>query len=506
MTAMYSPSANRKRYFSNICLLLSLLSFLTLFIFQSSFTAAASEDPFFYSIQLGSFKVKANAEKYFDTVENKLSGTLTDDSPKEKILDFLRIEHIDPFYTIRTGKFTDRQNALLAVNNVRTLFPNAALINAYIKSERIVRIRSTAESSSPESHKEEPENTKTAPQTAIATEAVKNVFKEETPPEIKTPGIDTVKHLPATEPVSEPAEDSSSRLPDEPREQSHVSVQKPSIVVPEADVPALKRQKAWGGSKVIFLALVIIVIFIAIKMLRGKKNPITDLLKTASMEHTGMQNNPKLTESMETEIVHNHRELSMFEGNILESDTTTRTIYVTSCHNGEGKTTAAVSMAYSLATNKNANVLLIDGGVNPKVHDLFDIQQTPGLTDTIADTGKLDESLVVTEYQNLTTMPSGTALGSYPRYNPDQFQSILGLLKERFDYIIFDGHPLIGSSQAQKLAQMFDGIAMVVECEKTKWEVVQVSLEKLRKTRANILGIVLNKRKYYIPKFLYGRI
>jgi protein-tyrosine kinase len=49
-------------------------------------------------------------------------------------------------------------------------------------------------------------------------------------------------------------------------------------------------------------------------------------------------------------------------------------------------------------------------------------------------------------------------------------------------------------------------VVLVVEAEKTKWPVIQDVKEKLISHGGNILGIVFNKRRYYIPRWLYNRI
>jgi len=42
-----------------------------------------------------------------------------------------------------------------------------------------------------------------------------------------------------------------------------------------------------------------------------------------------------------------------------------------------------------------------------------------------------------------------------------------------------------------------------VEAERSRWEVVQRTKELLVKSNANVLGVVINKRRFYIPKWLY---
>jgi hypothetical protein len=42
-----------------------------------------------------------------------------------------------------------------------------------------------------------------------------------------------------------------------------------------------------------------------------------------------------------------------------------------------------------------------------------------------------------------------------------------------------------------------------LEAEKTKWRTARHVRERMESVGGNILGIVFNKRRYYIPQFIY---
>ncbi len=75
-------------------------------------------------------------------------------------------------------------------------------------------------------------------------------------------------------------------------------------------------------------------------------------------------------------------------------------------------------------------------------------------------------------------------------------------LREQFDFVIFDGSPLRDYSESCFLAEKMDGVILVVEAERTKAEVVRKIRKDLESTGVNILGVVLNKKKNYIPEYL----
>jgi protein-tyrosine kinase len=44
---------------------------------------------------------------------------------------------------------------------------------------------------------------------------------------------------------------------------------------------------------------------------------------------------------------------------------------------------------------------------------------------------------------------------------------------------------------------------LVVEAENTRWKVSENTKKRLIASKSKILGIIFNKRRYYIPKFFY---
>jgi capsular exopolysaccharide synthesis family protein len=165
-------------------------------------------------------------------------------------------------------------------------------------------------------------------------------------------------------------------------------------------------------------------------------------------------------------------------------------------------------MAYGLSTNANAKVLLVDGNpYSPKIHELFNVNRSPGLSDMLLSKAEYNELLIRTEYENLAIIPNGTKVSNMiDIFRSETFKDKLNFLKQRVDYLILDGPSVLSSSDASVISKHFDGVILVVECEKTRWEVVQLAKDRIDKIGGNILGIILNRRKYYIPKALYGKI
>lgn len=218
-----------------------------------------------------------------------------------------------------------------------------------------------------------------------------------------------------------------------------------------------------------------------------------------------------LSENLKSAIFKNLKELSTIEGNIASFATDkqpVKTILVTSCSPLEGKTVSSISMALSLSIEANAKVVLIEGNMSsPRIHELFNIDTVPGLSDLLISRSNLNEIMRKTEFKNLTIIPSGSDISKkLDVFETERLQNLIGSLKKEFDYVIVDGQSVSGSSDVSIISKYFDGVVFVVECEKTRWEVLQQSKEKIKGVGGNILGVVLNKRLYYIPEKIYGKI
>ena len=62
------------------------------------------------------------------------------------------------------------------------------------------------------------------------------------------------------------------------------------------------------------------------------------------------------------------------------------------------------------------------------------------------------------------------------------------------------------SADGLAVASKVDGVILVVEAEKTRWQTVRKVKDSISRVGGNILGVVLNKRRYYIPQSIYKHL
>ena len=183
-----------------------------------------------------------------------------------------------------------------------------------------------------------------------------------------------------------------------------------------------------------------------------------------------------------------------------------KVVMVAATTHGEGATTTSAILASMLARSGHAKILLVDANLRtPALDGVFNDNNSPeGLTDVIISDKPVEAAIYQTNFTNLFLLPVGRPHSS-PSYlfDGDPISNLLTTLKERFDFIIFDSAPLDGYSESFFLASKVDGVILVVESERTKKQVVKKIKKELEwGGPINLLGIVLNKKKNYIPAML----
>jgi hypothetical protein len=83
-----------------------------------------------YTIQTGSFVKVERAQKQFDSIASLLN---------QRELDYLRIEKIGKYYSVRVGNFNDYAIAEKFLQSNERHLSTAVILNAYLKDERIIR-------------------------------------------------------------------------------------------------------------------------------------------------------------------------------------------------------------------------------------------------------------------------------------------------------------------------------------------------------------------------------
>jgi Mrp family chromosome partitioning ATPase len=175
---------------------------------------------------------------------------------------------------------------------------------------------------------------------------------------------------------------------------------------------------------------------------------------------------------------------------------------------GEGTTTIVSSYARLLSLQSNVNLLVIEMNArHPALGHKLGLHSTAGVTDFFDGTRTLDEVVQDTSQGTFKVISVGRNDPVKIQLHMDRvFPALLDEAMRRFDTVLIDAPPIIGSPETPPLSAYVDGAVVVVHTGKTKREVVQRSLGMIEQSNGRVLGAILNRKRYYIPDFIYRRI
>lgn len=174
-------------------------------------------------------------------------------------------------------------------------------------------------------------------------------------------------------------------------------------------------------------------------------------------------------------------------------------IMVTSALAGEGKTATAINLATFLAM-AGKRVLLLDADLRrPVLHHQFHLDNHHGLMSALMDSWmdlELDLNDQPTDVPMLRVVTAGT-IPSNPAevLQSSQAHKLFNFFQKmpEFDYVIFDTPPLLPVADAQILASYIQTVVLVVDVSQTTRKSLLRARRVLNKTRATVLGVVINK-------------
>ena len=182
---------------------------------------------------------------------------------------------------------------------------------------------------------------------------------------------------------------------------------------------------------------------------------------------------------------------------LLSSDQAIRSIVVSSATPRDGKSTVALHLA-QIATAMGKRVLLVDADLRkPTIHDLSNLNNLWGLSNLISTNLPVGE--VTRQVPSMSQLSIITA-GAIPPdpaklLSSQKMKQLMADFHKSFDLVIYDVPPLVGLADASLIIPNTDGLLMVVRINKTNSSMVKVTLDNLKISRLNILGIVGNGGK-----------
>ncbi|MBM3760459.1 MAG: CpsD/CapB family tyrosine-protein kinase [Acidobacteria bacterium] len=178
--------------------------------------------------------------------------------------------------------------------------------------------------------------------------------------------------------------------------------------------------------------------------------------------------------------------------NHLQSLQPIHTVVVSSPSPAEGKSMAAVNLALAESHLAGNHTVLCDFDFRrPLVHNLFQIDRSPGLTDYLLDKATIEQIVKKVAGTNLSIIPAGEAvINPLELLNLDKVRVLMANLKKSFNWVILDTPPLLFAADANLLSTMADGTLIVVRLGVTTVDSITRAIQSLCEN--NVLGTIVN--------------
>ena len=172
---------------------------------------------------------------------------------------------------------------------------------------------------------------------------------------------------------------------------------------------------------------------------------------------------------------------------ILMHDSTSKrrqVVLVTSAATMEGRTTVASQLAASLA-RAGRRTLLVDGDFRrPALHALFDVPLEDGLCEVLRAEVDVADVIRPTHAEGLWLLTAGYCdVDAIHALATEQMQPVFDKLRSEYDFIIIDGAPVLGMSDALIFGQYSDGAILSVRRDHSQMPKINQAAELLRERR-----------------------
>ena len=204
---------------------------------------------------------------------------------------------------------------------------------------------------------------------------------------------------------------------------------------------------------------------------------------------------------MSREMLKLHRQVEL-----LLANSSYKVIQFIGCEKSVGVSTIVREFAAIAVTRHGKSVLVLDPSYqDPERRINFNVTCEYGWLDTSEQGEIADKAFFRFGNSNLYFAPVSIQASLAPPFKDvDKTLAMWAKLREKFDLILIDSSS--DNLEAMDYCRNVDGVILILEAGKTRRKTAENIKKKIIASGATLLGGVLNKRKYYIPDFIYKRL
>lgn len=189
-----------------------------------------------------------------------------------------------------------------------------------------------------------------------------------------------------------------------------------------------------------------------------------------------------------------HQIRTMLQLNAMRQEGST-VFSVTSASSGDGKTSLSLALGLSFAASGSRTLLvdadLVGGGLTSRLGN----NSPMGIVDALAGVD-LDDCIQPTDVADLSILPIGSAQAHHAGgFSPPAVRKLLGEARKRYEVIIIDTGPVMGSIEATPICASVDGVVLTVARGQSR-PLVERAITHLQSIGARVCGVVFNRAQH----------
>lgn len=169
-------------------------------------------------------------------------------------------------------------------------------------------------------------------------------------------------------------------------------------------------------------------------------------------------------------------------------------LIITSSVPSEGKSTASVNLAISIA-QIGAKVLLVDSDLrNPTMHKFLELDHSLGFSSFLSGFNEFSDVVSSTKYGFDCIVSGPVPPNPAELLSGIKTKEFFDIVSEKYDYVIIDTPPINIVSDASILSKYVDGTILVARNKYTAHPSVARAVKTLNFANAKILGFLFNDK------------
>jgi Mrp family chromosome partitioning ATPase len=169
-----------------------------------------------------------------------------------------------------------------------------------------------------------------------------------------------------------------------------------------------------------------------------------------------------------------------------------------------GVTTLAANLAVRAGELHLGPVLLVEANwEGPRLSKMWRLPPGPGLADFLAGQASYVDCLRAGPAPDLEVLPAGALRrGDSPHLEPGVVDALMAEACADHGLVLFDLSAAENLQQTLMVAKRLDQVLLVVRAESTRQRNAQKVADRLLEDGVPLTGVVLNRRRRYVPRWL----